>query len=105
MRVDRAVHPPSDGNTRNRYPSAGVPIVAQSRYHACQRRTVIPMMCSHIRTCLALGLGLLLSLALSACGGPQADLQLAPVGLLRPDIQNQYDFIREPYQLALANPA
>jgi hypothetical protein len=49
-------------------------------------------------------LGLLLILILSACGRPQADLALAPIEQLREDIQHQYDHIRVPYQLALANP-
>ena len=53
---------------------------------------------------LGIGLMLLIMLALSACGNPSPDLALAPVEQLRDDIQQQYDHIRVPYQLALANP-
>ncbi len=52
---------------------------------------------------LGIGLVLLSMLALSACGQPSPDLALAPVEQLRDDIQQQYDHIRVPYQLALAN--
>ena len=52
---------------------------------------------------LGLGLVLLIMLALSSCGQPSPDLALAPVEQLRDDIQQQYDHIRVPYQLALAN--
>jgi len=54
---------------------------------------------------LGIGFVLLIMLALSACGDPSPDLALAPVEQLREDIQQQYDHIRVPYQLALANPA
>src|SRR6266540_3078573 len=57
-----------------------------------------------IRKLLIIGPVVLIALALAACGGPQPDLALAPVAQLREDIQTQYDHIRVPYQLALANP-
>mgnify|MGYP002381426438 CR=1 FL=1 len=50
------------------------------------------------------GVVVLLLLALSACGSPSPDLALAPIEQLRPDLQQQYEHIRVPYQLALANP-
>jgi hypothetical protein len=50
------------------------------------------------------GLMLLIMLALSACGSSSPDLVLAPVERLRDDIQQQYDHVRVPYQLAVANP-
>jgi uncharacterized protein with PCYCGC motif len=57
------------------------------------------------RTSWLVVLGLLVALALNSCGSPRAYLTLAPLEQLRDDIRNEYDFIREPYQLALANPA
>ncbi len=47
---------------------------------------------------------LVLSLVLVACGSAGPELTLAPVERLRDDLQHQYEHIREPYQLALANP-
>jgi len=55
-------------------------------------------------TLLGSSLMLLIILILSACGSPSPDLALAPVERLRDDIQQQYDHVRVPYQLALANP-
>ena len=57
-----------------------------------------------VQKLLIMGLGALLAFALAACGGSQPDLALAPVDQLREDIQGQYEHIRVPYQLALANP-
>ena len=47
---------------------------------------------------------LLITLTLSACGSPSPDLALTPIEQLREDLQQQYEHVRVPYQLALANP-
>jgi hypothetical protein len=57
-----------------------------------------------VQKLLLIGLVVLLALALTACSGSRPDLALAPVEQLREDIQAQYEHIRVPYQLALANP-
>lgn len=49
--------------------------------------------------------GLLVALALGACGRGEGDgLKLAPASQLREDIRRQPPVVREAYQFALANP-